>query len=380
MVGVIIGPGHHHNSILEALKREKIPFRYAKHWPALEVWEVDSQGNSRVIYTSRLFKLAEFLLYKIWKWWPARQKKYFHREMLLALYDYLVSGYFRNCKVLIGWSQVSLFSARKVKNHGGHVILEHPMVHAGLWDSVIKEEYRKFGQDSLNLKSLRSNWMIRRMQEEYRVADQINLLSEFAVTSFVQHGVAKAKLKIKYLFSSFSHKTEVAKAKDKNRFVILYVGRIELLKGVPYLIEAFQKLAIPNAELWLVGKNFGEFPIPKQPGIKLIGEVNKEGLAELYKQADVLVFPSLLDAFGLVILEALAFNVPVISTTSSGAPDVKVPGSMLKVIPPRSAEAIAAALETVYNEPEKQTDFELPFTKEAYLRSILADILPLVRK
>lgn len=379
-VGIIIGPGHHHNEILAAFKNARIPFRYSRHWPVLEVRDVDEAGNEFLIYKSKVFKIVEKLLYFLWRFFP--HKTFYHRELLLALYDFLISSYFKDCNILIGWSQVSLFAFKKAKRNGCKLILEHPMVHALEWQKVISEEYSKFSAKIKSQKSIRSRWMLNRMQEEYFLTDQINVLSKYAFNTFTNFGIAEKKLKVKYLPSPYHKKNSNNKIKHRSdKFRILFVGRLELLKGFHYLIDAFEKLSISNAELWLVGKDYKEYTVPNNQSIKLWGEVSKDKLAEIYANADVLVFPSLLDAFGLVLLEALFFNLPIISTSTSGAPDIGLPDTYLKIIEPKSSIAIKLAIEQVYTRKQQVlTPIQLPFSSEQfsseqYYKSIIKDVV-----
>ena len=66
---------------------------------------------------------------------------------------------------------------------------------------------------------------------------------------------------------------------------------------------------------------------------------------------DVLVFPSLFEGFGLVILEALSQGLPVIATPSTGAPDVLTDGEDGWIVPTRSSAAIQDRLQRLLDEP-----------------------------
>ena len=77
---------------------------------------------------------------------------------------------------------------------------------------------------------------------------------------------------------------------------------------------------------------------------------NADVLREM-RRSDVLLFPSLCEGFGLVILEALACGLPVISTPHTGAPDVLTDGVDGFIVPIRSAGAIAEKLELLLASP-----------------------------
>jgi glycosyltransferase involved in cell wall biosynthesis len=135
----------------------------------------------------------------------------------------------------------------------------------------------------------------------------------------------------------------------------IFVGALTQRKGISYALEAVRRLGA-RIELTLVGAR------PIAPCAPLDEALRKhrwfpslsppEVLAEMQRH-DVLLFPSLCDGFGLVILEALACGLPVISTSHTGAPDVITEGVDGFIVPIRSAEAIAEKLEQLLNSPQQ---------------------------
>lgn len=100
--------------------------------------------------------------------------------------------------------------------------------------------------------------------------------------------------------------------------VFLYVGRIAVEKN----IKAFLDLDLPGRKV-VVGSGPQEAELKRcYPEVVFTGHREGEALAEAYASADVFVFPSLTDTFGLVMLEALASGVPVAAYPVSGPKDV----------------------------------------------------------
>jgi len=100
--------------------------------------------------------------------------------------------------------------------------------------------------------------------------------------------------------------------------VFLYVGRVAVEKN----IDAFLKLDLPGTK-WVVGGGPGLSDMKKKyPDAKYFGELNKYELAKIYAAADVFVFPSKTDTFGLVLLEAMACGLPVAAYPVTGPIDV----------------------------------------------------------
>ncbi len=105
---------------------------------------------------------------------------------------------------------------------------------------------------------------------------------------------------------------------DWPRPVLLYVGRVSKEKG----IEDFLKLKTQGTKVIVGDGPLREHLEARFPEAKFLGYRNGEALAECYVSADLLVFPSVTDTFGLVIIEALACGVPVAAYPVVGPIDI----------------------------------------------------------
>ena len=100
--------------------------------------------------------------------------------------------------------------------------------------------------------------------------------------------------------------------------VLLYAGRVAVEKN----LEAFLDLKLPG-EKWIAGDGPARKTLEKKyPEVRWFGMLNHAALSELYKRADVFVFPSMTDTFGLVLLEAMASGCPVAAFPVNGPLDV----------------------------------------------------------
>jgi glycosyltransferase involved in cell wall biosynthesis len=101
----------------------------------------------------------------------------------------------------------------------------------------------------------------------------------------------------------------------------LFVGRLIERKGLDVLLDAFSR--VDGGELLIAGdgplRPMVEAAAARDPRIRLIGHVEGEALATAYRDADVLVVPSLYEPWGLVVHEGLAYGLPVIATDQVGA-------------------------------------------------------------
>ena len=106
-------------------------------------------------------------------------------------------------------------------------------------------------------------------------------------------------------------------------FTAIAVGSHDLRKGTPYLLEAWKRAGIKGARLRLVGpmRLTREFIAPYRELFDHVPHVPRIRLAAEYQAADVLVFPTLGDGFGLVIQEAMCCGTPVITTRCGGGPE-----------------------------------------------------------
>lgn len=128
--------------------------------------------------------------------------------------------------------------------------------------------------------------------------------------------------------------------------MILYVGRIEPRKGVGTLISAMKNI---NGRLVVVG-NGSTLPLLREKArhlgvldrINFMGHVEYNRLPQLYGASDVFVLPSLSEAFGIVLLEAMASGVPVVGTSAGGIPEILDGCGM--VVQPGNADELADAI------------------------------------
>ena len=156
------------------------------------------------------------------------------------------------------------------------------------------------------------------------------------------------------------------------RPIFLYVGRLAVEKGV----EEFCGLDLPGTK-WIVGDGPSRGALEREhPRIRFFGMLRGEALAHAYQQADVFVFPSRTDTFGLVLLEAMACGTPV------AAHPVRGP---LDVVTDRDAGVLdedlaAAALAALKLDRDRVRRFAERFPWQAATRQFVAHLNPRPRQ
>jgi glycosyltransferase involved in cell wall biosynthesis len=151
-------------------------------------------------------------------------------------------------------------------------------------------------------------------------------------------------------------KPSEAKRPESRPLTLLNTGALSLCKGTPYLLEAFRLIRNrePGAVLRLsrsvrddakaVLRRYADLPIDWAPVFNTRMEDQRQQYVERFQTSDIFVFPSIQDGFALVVAEALACGLPVITTRNTGASDLILPGEDGEIVPIRDPEAIAEAV------------------------------------
>lgn len=322
---LIHGPGSHAHLIESFFDRHFKSWMSARQWPEVAITRHEN-ASRHVVATSRSYEVLSHVSYSInnrlSSFTGGRQ---FQLDMLANCYDRLCSRELRSARRLLAWSQVSRKSIIMNKRLGGISILEHPMPHINYWMGVNKSFY---DDNRFRVKPGYSHFskaMIKRMHSEYQHADYIQVHSSFAYRTFVDEGIDAARLLVTPLgidAHEFPHHD--AKREPSSRLRLAFVGRLELFKGIHLLLDVFRKLSPMDVELKLIGRILPEVEplLHDLPNVKVVGPLNKEQISRHFIDTDLLLFPSLNDAFGLVILEAMLHGVPVIASTASAGPDI----------------------------------------------------------
>jgi glycosyltransferase involved in cell wall biosynthesis len=213
---------------------------------------------------------------------------------------------------------------------------------------VLADERRRLGIDSPGFVHPR---MQDRVHGEIERATCIRTISELAKQSFVERGVSPHKIRVVLPAIDLDHFRPVAQKDDV--FRVLAVLTIDHRKGIYYLLRAFEKSAIPNSELVIIGATGDPWSrrmlqqfTARMGNIRIqSADVLKDPIESTYGQASVFVHPAIEDGFALAVGQALACGKPVITTNQTGAAQLIADGQNGYVLPCRDEDGLADRLQ-----------------------------------
>lgn len=259
--------------------------------------------------------------------------------------------------LFIGWANYTLYSVPAIKKTGAKIIIESGSCHIIAQMRILQNEYAKHG---LMFPPINQR-VIEKMLAEYEQADYIMTLSNFARQSFIEQGIKPEKVLCVPCGMDVSYFAAPQQKKDAAKFRVIFVGLTGVRKGVHYLVEAWQRLNLPakSTELLIVGnvqkdlkQVLAGMTIPAN--VNFCGSTTRETLRNLYHSSDLFVLPSLEDGFGMVIGEAMAAGLPVVCTTSTGAPDMITDGKEGFMVPPADSAALAEKILYIYENADQR--------------------------
>lgn len=146
---------------------------------------------------------------------------------------------------------------------------------------------------------------------------------------------------------------------DNNAVLLGCVGRIEELKGQEYLIKVLRHTN--NTKLILAGREDEAYlkrikKICEELNVsdRVLFAGHRDDIPSFLKSIDILVFPTLTEAFSRVILEAMAAAKPVIATDTGGNSEAVIDGTTGYIVPTKDTAALAEKIDELINNKEKR--------------------------
>jgi glycosyltransferase involved in cell wall biosynthesis len=252
----------------------------------------------------------------------------------------------------------------EAKRIGARVVLERPGPHPATTRRLLREEYERWGI-SFPLEGAprllrRIDWGYRDeviAPQEFALADRVVVQSDFSVRSFREEGFPADRLVVLPRAVELGAYSP-GQRRAKGPFRVLFVGMVCLRKGFLDLARAWVDLALPGAELLVVGQIHEEIvpllkPYRNDSSIRFIGHV-REGVHRYYAQSSVFVLPSIVEGSAKTTYEAMAAGLPVITTPNAGS--VVRDGIDGYIVPIRNPESIRDRLLRLYESRDERKE------------------------
>jgi len=238
----------------------------------------------------------------------------------------------------------ALATFRRAERRGLARVWDLPLPHFETIEELWRVEGHRWADAVVGPPWTEPDWKKRRKNAELGLATAVSVASRFTKASLERLGLDVPVAVTPYGFPTDEFRTRARP--PAGPFTVLSVGTHDLRKGTPYLLEAWKRAAIPQAELHLVGPLRLAKPfVDRYAGsFRHWPHVAKSELGARYAAADLLAFPTLGDGFGLVIQEAMCCGTPVVTTPCGGGPECITDGTDGWIVPPRDIDALVEQL------------------------------------
>jgi alpha-maltose-1-phosphate synthase len=276
-----------------------------------------------------------------------------------------------NVDAIYAYEDGALASFRAAKERGVRTIYELPIGYWRCYRELMEEEAALQPEWAMTLTgNLDSEDKLHRKDEELALATHVVVASEFVRRTLQKAGPLNACVSIAPYGAPEPCSLKTQPRIPQRALRVVFVGMLSQRKGLSYLLRAAECLG-SRIELTLIGIRVGKCRaldaalrvhrwIPSLCHSELLQEMGRH---------DVMVFPSLFEGFGLVLLEAMSQGVPVITTPHTGAPDFLSDGEDGFIVPIRDVGAIVEKLELLAGDRERLAAMSQAAIRKAAQRS-----------
>lgn len=190
------------------------------------------------------------------------------------------------------------------------------------------------------------SWVAARVEAELESARFILVPSRFVMRQLEARGVSKESMLLVPYGVDLRAYDSIQKVHDNTvEIECLYVGQVSYRKGIRTLLQAARRCRSLPIRFTIVGPLVSAELLDNLPdNVRYLGSTHPDGVPSAMARADVLVLPTLEDAFGLVVLEAMAAGLPVVTTSHAGSSELIADGEDGLVVPPGDTTMLAEAL------------------------------------
>lgn len=247
-----------------------------------------------------------------------------------------------------GFQGSCLESLKAAKAAGKITICELAAAHAPAAIRILGEEAKLHPEwaDSLDHFQFPEKYF-QRICEEPNAADFVVGASQFTLRTLRDENIPESKLRFLPLGFEINRVIYSGEVARKRPLRLLYAGRITQRKGVKYLLEAMKSFSKTDVELHIIGNIHGSGHALREYKDRFIlhHSLSQYELFKEYHKYDAFVIPSVFEGFGLVIVEAMAAGLPVITTANTIGPDLIHDDINGYLVPIRDIEAIRRSIQ-----------------------------------
>lgn len=250
--------------------------------------------------------------------------------------------------IIIGYDTWSHGLIHELKKHNSKIkiIMDYSSLYSEEIIKIIKSDIDKYGSPIESYQKTLNKYTATYLQAfryEKNNADYYLSPSSVVDNSLCDYGVEKDKI-FRCTYGSYFKKIAF-KNKHYNTVTFIYIGRMSYAKGVHYLIDAFNDIERNDCKLLLVGANTDQLTEKIiNPNIIYVGLVHHDEIPRYLAKSDIVISASLYDGFSLAILEAVAYNLPILCTKKNGAVDYVIDGKTGIAFDIQSKEQILSAV------------------------------------
>jgi glycosyltransferase involved in cell wall biosynthesis len=261
----------------------------------------------------------------------------------------------KGATAVYSYEDAALETFKKARNLGLFCNYELPIAYWRSIHRILSEESRNRPEWGITMTGLTdSRHKLLTKDQELLVSDRIFVASSFTAKTLEEFPGELPPIKvIPYGFPTVTGIRNYEQIKDR-RLRILFVGGLSQRKGVATLLDAVDKLD-DDIELTFVGRKAEEDCVPLNTALKKHNWIETLAHAEvlqLMRENDILVLPTLVEGFGLVITEAMSQGTPVITTERGAGPDFIEHNRNGWLVNAGSVEALRSTIENILDHPD----------------------------
>ena len=193
-------------------------------------------------------------------------------------------------------------------------------------------------------------------EKEVRMAQYHIVASSYSRNALLYDGIIPEKVFIIPYGVDSNRFIQSNRSYKKGKLNVLFVGEVNQRKGIRQIFEVAKTMSSSDIVFNIVGpgtEHCKQLYEPYKEYVKIWGFVTHDELLKQFQENHIFLFPTMGEGFGLVLLEAMAAGLPIITTPNCGGADIVVEGSNGFIVPVGNTEEIVKVLIWAKEHPDK---------------------------